>query len=111
MKIRYIVSLSGADATYPAFEKDNKGEFVFYDVDKLEAVNLINAEYAIPKVQKEFDEAKAEVEKLKAKKAADLKLAEDIANLDTLKEREAELKAELKEVAASIKAVEVAVKG
>lgn len=108
MKIRYIVSMSGASETFPAFEKDNKGEWVFYDVDKLEAVNLINAEYAVPKVEKEFKDALAEVEELKAKKEADKKLAEDILNLDTLKARKEELENELLDVESSIERVEVA---
>lgn len=111
MKIRYIVSMSGASQTYPAFEKDNKGEWVFYDVDKLEGVNLVNAEYAVAKDEKEFKEALAEVETLKAKKEADKKLAEDIAELDNLKEKEKTLSDELKEVKARIKAVETATKG
>jgi DNA repair exonuclease SbcCD ATPase subunit len=111
MLIRYIISMGGATQSFPSFEKDNKGEWVFYDVDELEAVNLINAEYALPKVKKEYEDASKRVDELKAKKEAEKKLAEDLAKLDTLKARESELKAELKEVTASIKAVESAVKG
>ncbi len=108
MKLRYIVSMGGMTASYPAFETDNKGEWVFYDVEKLEAVNLINVGYAIAKNEKEFKDALAEIEELKAKKEADKKLAEDILNLDTLKARKEELENELLDVESSIERVEIA---
>lgn len=111
MKIRYTVSMSGADSTFPAFEKDNKGEWVYYDVSDLEGVNLVDAEYAVPKVKKEYEDAKKNVDTLKAEKAAKEKLEKDAAELDGLKEREAKLKEELKDLSGRIKAVEAAIKG
>lgn len=111
MKIRYIVSMSGASQTFPAFEKDNKGDWVYYEVDELEAVNLINAEYAVAKNDKEAKEAIAKIETLKADRIKAKKMADDIENLDKLKERAANLQAELSEVTAQIEAVESVLKG
>jgi len=108
IKIRYIVSMSGASDTFPAFEKDNKGNWVYYKVDELEAVNLIKAEYAIPENQEEYETALAKIEELQSKKEADKKLAEDIAELDDLKNRESELLDELSEVQSRIERVEIA---
>jgi len=71
----------------------------------------VDAEYAIPKVKKEYDDAKKNVDVLKAEKLAKQKLEEDVACLDGLKEREAVLKEELKEISGRIKAVETAIKG
>lgn len=110
MKIRYTVSMSGKDATFPAFEKDNKGDYIFYDVDKLEAVNLINAEMAVAQKEDEYKKALAEIEKLKAEKEAKKKLDEDLAKLEEMKSRELELKEELRDLTSRIKAVESATK-
>jgi len=110
LAIRFIVSLGG-DIPYQALEKDNKGEFVFYEFDTIEALRLVDADYATPKVKADYEKAKANIEKLQEEKRASDKLIDDIKNLETLKAREIELKDELKEVSSSIKAVEVAAKG
>jgi len=110
LAIRFIVSLGG-DVPYQALEKDNKGEFVFYDFDTIEALRLVDAEYATPKDKKEYESAKANIEKLQAEKDAADKLVEDIKNLDILRAREIELKSELKDLTATIKATEAAISG
>lgn len=109
MKIRLIVPLGGA-VTYQALEKDNGGEWIYYDFDKLEAVNLVNANMAIPKVKKEFETALKEIETLKDEKNAKAKLSKDIENLEVLKETRVRLEKELSEVADSIETVEAALK-
>lgn len=111
MKIRYIVSMSGSEKSYPAFEKDKTGEWVYHEVDDLQAIRMVQLERAVPKNQKEFETAKANIEKLEAEKQAKLELAENIKNLDEMKQREVALKEELKELTAKIKATELAVKG
>ena len=111
MKLRYIVSMGGMTASYPAFETDNKGELVFYDVEKLEAVNLINAGYAVAKNEEEYKDALAEIEELKAKKESEKKLADNIANLDALKAKREQLNNELSIIEESIKEIEIVKKG
>lgn len=109
MKIRFTVSMSGA-VSYPAFEKDKAGEWVFYDFEDEEALRMVELERAVPQDKKKFDEVKANIEKIKAKKQADLELSENIKNLDVMKAREVELKNELKELTSKIKETELKVK-
>lgn len=105
MKIRYIVSMSGSDKSFPAFEKDNKGDWVFHEVDDLQAIRMVELERAVPQDKDEFNEIKSNLDELKAKKEKELKLAEDIAQLDELKARKVELESELEEVSQKIDSV------
>ena len=111
MKIRYIVSMSGANKSYPAFEKDKTGEWVFHDVEDVEALRMVELERAVPKSEAEFKKVKDNIEKIKAEKQAQLELAENIKNLDEMKERKVVIEAELKELTAKIKETETAIKG
>ena len=108
MKIRFTVSMSGA-VSYPAFEKDKTGEWVFYDFEDEEALRMVELERAVPQDKKKFDEVKANIEKIKAKKQADLELSENIKNLDVMKAREVELKNELKELSSKIEETDTAI--
>jgi len=111
MEIRYIISMSGIDIDYPAFEKDKSGEWVFYEVDDIQALRMIDNNVAVPKDEKKLLEVRKNIDVLKAKKQAEIELAENIKNLDEMKAKEIELKAELKELSSKIKATETAVKG
>lgn len=106
MKIRYIVSMSGLDVSYPAHEKNKAGHFVYYDCQDLEAVRLIDAEIAVPKDEAEYVKAKANIEALQAEKEKNDKLAKDLANLETLKEQRIFHHGEFKRLDAEIKEVE-----
>lgn len=46
MKVRYLVSMSGADYVRNANEKDEKGDFVYYEVEDDEAARLVEAGFA-----------------------------------------------------------------
>lgn len=46
MKVRYLVCISGQDFVRNANETNDKGEFVYYEVDEDEAKRLIDAGYA-----------------------------------------------------------------
>ena len=107
LKIRYIVPLGGK-ICYQAFEKDKKGNFVFYDVEVLEAIRYINADYATPKDKAEYEKLLLEVKIFEADKKAKEKLFEDIKNLDSLKERKEKLSLELEDINKSISTVEIA---
>lgn len=94
MKVRYIVSMSGKDATFPAFEVHKNGNFVYYDVEDLEGVNLIDAEMAVAQNESDYTKAKAQVEALKVKRQKE----KDLSEIDNLKQRQELLKSELKEL-------------
>ena len=111
MKIRYLVSMGGIDQSFPSFEKDFKGDWVYYSVEDIEAVNLINLEYAVAEKEAEYKKAKDNLEKLKAEKDAAIELSENIKNLDEMKLKESSLKDELKIISEKIKTVETALKG
>lgn len=111
MKIRYIVSMSGSDKSFPAFEKDKTGEWVYHDEDDIQALRMIELERAVPKNEAEYKKVKANIEDLKAKKKSELELSENIAKLDEMKAEEVKLKAKLKELTSTIKATELAIKG
>lgn len=106
MQVRYIVSMAGNGVDYPAFEKDKKGNWVYYDVSELEAVNLINADMAVAKDDKEYTTASAKVETLKAQKVKADQLAKDLLILEDLKAEKVKLTTELKELNARIAEVE-----
>ena len=46
MKVRYLVPMGGVGFSYSPNEKDDKGNFVYYEVDEDEAKRLIDAGYA-----------------------------------------------------------------
>lgn len=109
MKIRYIVSMSGATATFPAFEKDYKGDYVFYDLDDYEAVRLIDAEMCVAKNEKDYIKAKENYESLKAENERKKIIAEKINKLGEMKEKRDSLKNELDELEKEINLIENAV--
>ena len=107
LSIRYSVPLGG-EISYQAFEKDKKGNFVYYDVEALQSLRYIGAEYAVPKDKALYEKMLLEIKTLENEKLAKEKLADNIKNLDSLKQKEEQLKKELSEVSASIKTVETA---
>lgn len=106
MRVRYIKSLSGAVQTYPAFEKDEKGEWVFYEVDELEAVRLIDAEYALAEKETEYKKAKANVEVLLKDAENKRIIAENAEKLESLKVQRDTLTAQLAEINSTISIIE-----
>ena len=109
MKIRYIVSMSGAKKSYPAFEKDKTGEWVFHEVEDVEALRMVELERAVPKDEKEHQKVKANIEEIKAKKKAQLELSENIKNLDELRDEKFNLTSKLEEVSEKIEIAESAI--
>lgn len=111
MKIRYLVSMGGVDKSYTAFEKDNKGEFVFYDATEYEAVTLIDAGIAIAEKETEYKKAKDNFEKNKAEKEVNDRLIRNLAIKDDLVARKEVLEAELSQINDDLEQIEKATKG
>lgn len=111
MKIRYLVSMGSVDKSYTAFEKDNKGEFVFYDVTEYEAVTLIDAGIAIAEKETEYKKAKDNFEKNKAEKEVNDRLIRNLAIKDDLVARKEVLEAELSQINDDLEQIEKETKG
>lgn len=110
LAIRFIVSLGG-EIPYQALEKDNKGEFVFYDFDTIEALRLIDAEYAIPKSKPEYEKAKTNIEKLQEEADKKKEISDAILNLSQYKLELEAKELEVKTLQEKISIAEKATKG
>lgn len=111
MKIRFLVSMGGVGQNYDALEKDNKGDFVYYDFSDSEAIALINDGIAEPKTKKDYDSAIEKIEALKVEEEKSKKLSELNADLESLQEEKEQLTNRLLEIEKSILEVEEIIKG
>ncbi len=110
LSIRFIVPLGG-EISYQAMEIDKKGEFVFYDFDAIEAMRLIDADYATPKSKAEYEKMKANIKAIQEEADKKKELLDTIENLSTFKLELEAKELEVKELKAKIAIAEKAVKG
>ena len=52
MKVRYLVPMGGVGFAYSPNEKDDNGNFVYYEVDEEEGARLIEAGFAEEEAKK-----------------------------------------------------------
>jgi len=110
LSIRFIVSLGGV-VSYQGLEKDKKGEFVFYEFDTIEALRLIDADYATPKSKADYEKAKANIQQIQDEADEKQRLIDNIENINELKLRKEALELELAEVTANLDSAENAING